>query len=685
MRLFAALLAAALLAGCGSDTPTVNARGELVVDRTPIEFPRTFVGFPTTADLVVRNTGRTRLSMELAISGPYSMENGRPSIPGGGNVGLPVTFLPGRAGSHPGILHVTIAGETLEIPLLGVAEQPPPCAASGPCFKAEFDPATGICTETMLPDNADCVSGNKCQVDEVCQAGVCVGAARDCGDDDVCTADACDPATGCVNVDTSSSCPQPEDPCLEAFCHPESGCGVGAAPSWITPCGPADCVSADVCIDGACETVDVPDGTECVDECGLGKCDDGECERPDGDRLRQLWSYQPPAGNTITFGGVSDGAGQLYWTETSDVGTTALVSATPGGVIRYTKPLFVPGAFGARGLAIEDGMLILGFEDKPAVQAFLPADGSSVWTNNLTDVVRAEVDGCPCTATAGTITRSERGRAAWSANVAPVVGGVPRAFVAMLRTGSGETAWAHALDGALAAPPIADEVGNLYLLLLGTGADPQAASLVSLDPAGEERWRVPATPEAMPLAVWNGEVQQAIDALLATADGGSVRRLDYDQPNVSVPLHGTDGSFAFTRTAQGNVIARSFAPDGDPLSSAPLFDPLVLGRAVPPLWSEAMLTRNATALLSTSVPQLDGTYLPLLVEVEPDGNVKRQCTLGVAAAVTGPFSLRGGKWTVHAAGDAFNGLRSYELPLADPAARGWVGPLGNPAGGGRPQ
>ena len=98
-----------------------------------------------------------------------------------------------------------------------------------------------------------------------------------------------------------------------------------------------------------------------------------------------------------------------------------------------------------------------------------------------------------------------------------------------------------------------------------------------------------------------------------------------------------------------------------------------------------MLTRNATALLSTSVPQLDGTYLPLLVEVEPDGNVKRQCTLGVAAAVTGPFSLRGGKWTVHAAGDAFNGLRSYELPLADPAARGWVGPLGNPAGGGRPQ
>lgn len=689
MRLFAALLSAALLVGCGSDVRTTDARGELVIDQSIIEFPRTFVGYPTKADFVVKNTGFTRLSMQLAITGPYSMENGRPSIHGGAKEGLPVTFDPGRAGRHEGVLSVTIDGETREVLLVGLAEDPPACVPSGPCFVVEFDPKSGECVETMLPNDAPCESGNKCQVVEVCADGVCVGQQRNCFDDNVCTTDSCEPSIGCVSVDQSSSCPQTSNPCKVAICDRDDGCGFADAPDF-TPCGDADCRTADVCIGGTCERVDVPDGIECIDECGLGKCKDGECERPEGDRLRQLWSYEPPAGNTVVFGGVSDGAGQLYWTESDRNGVTSLVSATPGGVIRYRAPTFFPGDVDERGVVLEEGLLLVAGAASPGVQAFLPSDGSSPWERTLGDELSAEVGGCPCLVSGGSLTRTETSRVAYAARVHRGAGGLAtHTLVAVIRTGSGEVAWAQGFEGALAAPPVADELGNLYLLVEHLSPDPQEAELISIDPAGGERFRVPAARGAVPLSVWDERVQQAADVLLATADGARVGTLGYDDPNAAVPIHNEEGSYTFTTSPSGNLVARAFTASGSARGTLQLFDPLQLAGPLPPRWSEPALTRRNSALLSTSVPKIDGSYESLLVElhIDDDGafEMRRACTLGMDAAVTGPFSLRAGKWVVHASEGAFTGIRSYEVPLADPAAHGWVGPLGNPLGGGRAQ
>jgi hypothetical protein len=107
-------------------------------------------------------------------------------------------------------------------PVRGCLHPVTACDDGDPCTVDACDPATGGCTSTRddracddaNPCTADgcgagagcvhepiagsCDDKNACTTADACSAGVCTGGpALDCDDGNPCTADACDPATGC--------------------------------------------------------------------------------------------------------------------------------------------------------------------------------------------------------------------------------------------------------------------------------------------------------------------------------------------------------------------------------------------------------------------------------------------------------------------------------------------------------
>ena len=104
------------------------------------------------------------------------------------------------------------------------------CDDSNPCTDDSCDPETGDCSYQF--NVADCDDQNACTSGDACIDGNCVGTTVECLDADPCTADSCDPASGCV-----------------------------FAPSSGEPCDDGqECSTGDVCVDGQC----VGDLTGCV-------------------------------------------------------------------------------------------------------------------------------------------------------------------------------------------------------------------------------------------------------------------------------------------------------------------------------------------------------------------------------------------------------------------------------------
>ena len=138
----------------------------------------------------------------------------------------------------------------------------------------------GACVSGCLDDN-QCNDGNLCTSDVCLPSGECSNVAVDCNDSNSCTMDSCDPAIGCLNPpDDGASCDDgnactANDICAATAC-------VGAA---IPNCCSSDieCVDAnlctdDLCIDGACQNIDM----DCTvdDICSVGVCNpaSGSCE-----------------------------------------------------------------------------------------------------------------------------------------------------------------------------------------------------------------------------------------------------------------------------------------------------------------------------------------------------------------------------------------------------------------------
>ncbi len=93
--------------------------------------------------------------------------------------------------------------------------QPTACDDGNPCTNDACDPAKGC---TTSPNTALCDDGSACTKGDVCSGGSCAGQALDpavaCNDNNVCTADTCDPTKGCSHTKKTGTCSD-GNPCTE--------------------------------------------------------------------------------------------------------------------------------------------------------------------------------------------------------------------------------------------------------------------------------------------------------------------------------------------------------------------------------------------------------------------------------------------------------------------------------------
>ncbi len=199
------------------------------------------------------------------------------------------------------------------------------CTDGNPCTDDSCNPASGCVHSNFV---GPCNDGDACTTDDVCANGACApGAPLDCDDGNGCTDDSCNPAIGCVHVNSTEDCDdgnactiadacadgqctgQPlgcddGNPCTDDSCDPDAGCQY--VPNSL-PCDDLDaCTQNDLCGGGQCagQVVECDDGNGCTEDscapetgclhlpitpcCGNGQveagegCDDGNLVGGDG-------------------------------------------------------------------------------------------------------------------------------------------------------------------------------------------------------------------------------------------------------------------------------------------------------------------------------------------------------------------------------------------------------------------
>lgn len=150
-----------------------------------------------------------------------------------------------------------------------------------PCEAVLCDEGTQWCDVAPVNDGTECTPEDLCKVDGVCQLGECVGETKECFISPLaeCNAVECDPATGeCVGT------PDPDldlAPCVLTGdpCQVDKTCLAGMCGGGI----PKDCSLLDVACEigvcdaptGACVPEVAPDGSSCGE--GIAACQEGSC------------------------------------------------------------------------------------------------------------------------------------------------------------------------------------------------------------------------------------------------------------------------------------------------------------------------------------------------------------------------------------------------------------------------
>jgi hypothetical protein len=161
-----------------------------------------------------------------------------------------------------------------------VGGAPPDCDDNNVCTADSCDAATG-CVNDGTGITVSCNDDDACTENDVCQgdaAGTCAGGAVDCNDSNICTADSCDAVIGCINDGTgvTVSCDDGDACTQNDVCQGDAvgTCGGGAV----------DCNDDNVCTDDSCDaatgcintnnTLPCDDGDECTtaDTCSGGAC-----------------------------------------------------------------------------------------------------------------------------------------------------------------------------------------------------------------------------------------------------------------------------------------------------------------------------------------------------------------------------------------------------------------------------
>ena len=149
--------------------------------------------------------------------------------------------------------------------------QPMACNDQNQCTDDSCDPATGC---VFKPNQATCSDFNPCTITDHCEAGACVPAGMlDCNDDNLCTNDSCSAQQGCVHTMNTAPCDDGNactinDKCANGWCL-----GQGASCEDFNPCTNDSCTQDEGCVhepnDSLCN-----DGSLCTvgDHCNDGTC-----------------------------------------------------------------------------------------------------------------------------------------------------------------------------------------------------------------------------------------------------------------------------------------------------------------------------------------------------------------------------------------------------------------------------
>jgi hypothetical protein len=204
-------------------------------------------------------------------------------------------------------------GDTAQAPVLGCKLDADCTAYNGPCQTGTCDTTTGICVTTPAADDSNCVGvSDMCATSLTCKTGACVKVPLNCDDNNPCTVDTCDPATGC----SSSTTPLPKtcgpkkdqactcddgdactltdvcvgttckgktrtcddlNACTSDACDSVSGCTFTAKPAnSVCDDGDALCTNGDKCVAGVCV------GTPVNCPTGGNKCNVATCDKDHG-------------------------------------------------------------------------------------------------------------------------------------------------------------------------------------------------------------------------------------------------------------------------------------------------------------------------------------------------------------------------------------------------------------------
>jgi MYXO-CTERM domain-containing protein len=128
------------------------------------------------------------------------------------------------------------------------------------------------CSNPNETDGTPCTF-DKCHQNSACKSGACdAGVAIDCDDDNPCTKDDCDPATGCTHSNVAGDCSDAD------LCTTGDTCKGGECVGTAVTCAPLDdCHVAGACDSntGVCDDPRADDDSECDD--GGGTCAAGKC------------------------------------------------------------------------------------------------------------------------------------------------------------------------------------------------------------------------------------------------------------------------------------------------------------------------------------------------------------------------------------------------------------------------
>jgi hypothetical protein len=122
---------------------------------------------------------------------------------------------------------------------------PPDCSDGNPCTMDGCHPLTG-CQSVGIPGccitDSQCADASLCTTNERCVNNACVSDPVSCNDDNVCTADACLPSTGCVYTSTSGAPCNDDDACTVNDVCMGSACG-----GFVLGCDDGDPCTTDAC------------------------------------------------------------------------------------------------------------------------------------------------------------------------------------------------------------------------------------------------------------------------------------------------------------------------------------------------------------------------------------------------------------------------------------------------------